>query len=251
MKLHSKTLATITAALLATGAFAAETVDATKPAQPPSAQNYYLKGGKYFGSSKTVKDASGKTIIQYFDKGGRMAGYGVPYIGKDSGDRIVKYYDAGGKYLGYSTMTPDPEGGGVTTYKLANGMVFGSSVAKIDKANGDYVTTYYYASGKVAGTSRRSNGAAPQPTAVAAQAKPQQDDTSAAKSTSMPKPAVQSQSTQPAAQTAQKTPTSSTPTAATQTATTAQSSKAQTSVVYSNNGDAPVLVPASSSSKYR
>lgn len=234
MNLSKSFASVLTATFLAAGAFPA--VAANPPAAiqsnpntaqtaTPAAQNYYLKGGKFFGSSKTVKDESGKTKIQYFDNRNRMVGYGVPYTGKESGNKIVKYYDHAGKYLGFSTMAPDPDGGGVTTYKLASGMVFGTSVTKVDKATGDYVSTYFYGSGKLAGYSRRSSSA--QAAQVAA---------------TIPKAATTAK-TAKTAKTATKAATAAPP-------AVAQSPSRQSPVVYSNSGDSPVLVPASSKRKW-
>jgi hypothetical protein len=190
---------------------------AAKPAAklppPLTAQNFYLQSGKYFGCSRTVKDQAGNSVIQFYDSAGRLAGTGSSYIGKETGATIVKYFDKKGKYLGYSTEVKDPDGESRTTYKMAAGIVFGTSVTRIDKASNDYVTNYFYASGKPAGYSRRAVAA------PAAQTAQQQATTQPAQT------AAQQQAAQQAAQQTQ----------------TQQSGP----VVYSNSGDNPVLVPAS------
>ncbi len=195
--------------------------------QPPVNQNYYMKGGKLFGKSVATKDAAGLTVIYYYDSAGRIAGYGRPYVGKESGNKIVKYYDKSNKYLGYSTTTVQPDGGGVTTYKLASGMVFGTSVMKYDPKTGDYTTTYFWGSGKLAGYSKRSTPQQPAAETAATG--------SAEKKTASPASAAQAQPK------------------ATKTAAAATSQTAASSTVTASGGGAgdPILVPAGSSSTKR
>jgi len=193
--------------------------------QPPTNQNYYVKGGKYFGKSLITKDASGQTVIQYYDSAGRLAGYGRPYIGKQSGNKIVKYYDKSDKYLGYSSTASQPDGGGITTYKLSSGMVLGTSVMKLDPKTGDYVTSYYWSSGKLAGYSRRT----PQ--------KP--DDAAAAQSEAAAKASTTSSAQAQQTQQAQKAKAAASSAKASNSTASSDSSGSS-----SGNGD-PILVPAS------